>query len=101
MSEKFGHFPKATHLKSSLHGELSHSKSVAFPLTTTAVLDSGLCSDVLRPILTTLKYQQVPSVTLIPLLYFILLPNTYNHSTSYLLIPNVRFMKEGHNPFTK
>lgn len=74
MSEKFGHFPKATHSISSLHGELSHSKSVAFPLTTTTLLDSGLCSDVLRPILTTLKYQ-VPSVSLIPLLYFIFLPN--------------------------
>lgn len=40
--------PGPLHLLSSLHGELSHSKLVGFPLTTTTFLDSGPCSDVLR-----------------------------------------------------
>lgn len=57
MTEKFSHLPKATHPISSLHGELSHSKLVAFPPTATTLLiqvSAQMSSE--RPTLTTLKH---------------------------------------------
>lgn len=69
MSEKFSHLPKATHPISSLQlRELSHSKLVAFQLTTTTLIQVSAQMSSERFTLTTLKYQ-VPSVTFIPLFY--------------------------------
>ena len=64
-SEKVSHLPKATHHVSSLQlPELFHSKLVAFPLTTAPLLDSGLCSDVLRE--TYSDHSKIPTVTFFP-----------------------------------